>query len=81
MSGEPRNGLNTEYDPTFTSTPSPESVISLTVSPFPPQETALGSSATSQDHDGDGSQHNNNKQDPLSPTAEHLLIAVGAIGE
>ena len=85
-SSQPRNGLNTDGDPDFSTGtsqgkgPKAEPTVTVTSAVIP--QTALGSASTTlavpQPNNGWGGHHK--KDDGLSPVAEQLLIAAGAIG-
>lgn len=97
-SSQPRKGLNTDGDPSFTevitdSTPSRTRVpkpTSFPSGPIPesilaaPSSTSLNVPSHTFDPGRHDRNNNNNKgkdnDNGLSPTAERLLIAVGAIG-
>jgi hypothetical protein len=85
-SSQPRKGLNTDGDPSFSTSTgqgkAPKAKPTVTVTSAAIPQSALGSKSTTlavpQPNDGGGGHHK--KADGLSPLAEQLLIAAGAIG-
>jgi hypothetical protein len=83
-SSQGRKGLDPEGDPNSSSGPSttkaPKSKSTTTATEAVMPQTALGSVSTALSVPGSGSSGHHKKADGLSPLAEQLLIAAGAIG-
>lgn len=83
-SSQARKGLNPDGDPYASSststTKSPESKSTTTATQAVMPQTALSSISTALSVPGSGSSGHHKKADGLSPLAEQLLIAAGAIG-
>lgn len=76
--------MNTEGDPNFSSststTKTPKSKPTTTSTQVVTPQTALGAASTTLSVPGSGGSGHHKKADGLSPLAEQLLIAAGAIG-
>lgn len=89
FSSQPRKGVDQDFPPPNTSHPALE-IITTPFSTSTSTETAVRASATvgpsdrDKDKDNDRKDNKKNKDDDnrggLDQTAEHLLIAAGAIG-
>jgi hypothetical protein len=80
-SSQPRKGLNTDEDPTRTNTKTHNSrPTSATQSSFILPETVLAPTASELALPAETRPPSSAKGSSISPLAEHLLIAAGAIG-